>query len=153
TYVSTQLRTGDVLDVSEPRGAFTLRGGDSPVVLLSAGVGVTPVMAMLHALAAQASVRQTWWIFSARNSANHPFAGEVRDLLSNLPNARRHVQYSQPDSSDRLGFDFDAAGRLTVTVLEKLGVPLKSDFYLCGPTSFLADFTAGLADRGVPHDH
>ena len=54
TYVSTQLRTGDVLDVSEPRGAFTLRRGDLPVVLLSAGVGVTPVMAMLHALAAQA---------------------------------------------------------------------------------------------------
>jgi ferredoxin-NADP reductase len=94
TYVSTQLRTGDVLDVSEPRGAFTLRRGGLPVVLLSAGVGVTPVMAMLHALAAQASVRPVWWIFGARNRGDHPFAREARDLLAKLPNARGHVQYS-----------------------------------------------------------
>src|SRR5271166_6174547 len=82
TYLSTQLRTGDVLDVSEPRGAFTLRRGDLPVVLLSAGVGVTPVMAMLHALAAQASVRPVWWIYGARNRLDHIFARETRDLLA-----------------------------------------------------------------------
>jgi ferredoxin-NADP reductase/MOSC domain-containing protein YiiM len=152
TYVSTQLRTGDVLDVSEPRGAFTLRSGDRPVVLLSVGVGVTPVLAMLHALAAQASARPVWWIFGARNSEEHPFAQEARDLLAKLPNARSHVQYSQPDPTDRLGFDFDATGRLTVTILEALGVPLESDFYLCGPSPFLADFTTGLADRGVASD-
>jgi ferredoxin-NADP reductase len=151
TYVSTQLRNGDVLDVSEPRGAFTLRQGDLPAVLLSTGVGVTPVMAMLHALAAQASVRPVWWIFGARNRVDHPFAGEARDLLAKLPNARSHVQYSRPDPTDRLGFDFDAAGRLTVTVLEELGVPLESDFYLCGPPAFLADFTAGLGRVGVWH--
>lgn len=74
TFVSTQLRTGDVLEVSAPRGAFTLGCGDLPVVLLSAGVGVTPVMAMLHALAAEASVRPVWWIYGARNRLDHPFA-------------------------------------------------------------------------------
>ena len=82
TYVNSQLRTGDVLEVSEPRGAFTLQPGDLPVVLLSAGVGVTPVMAMLHALAAQESVRPIWWIFGARNRVDHPFALEVGDLLA-----------------------------------------------------------------------
>jgi ferredoxin len=66
--------------------------------------------------------------------------------------APAYVQYSQPDPTDRLGFDFDAVGRLNVTVLEELGVPVESDFYLCGPPSFLADFTAGLADRCVGHD-
>jgi ferredoxin-NADP reductase/MOSC domain-containing protein YiiM len=152
TYVSTQLRTGDALDVSEPRGAFTLRPGDLPVVLLSAGVGVTPVMAMLHALAAQASPRQVWWIFGARNRGDHPFAQEARDLLAKLANARSHVQYSRPDATDRLGLDFDAAGRLTVTVLEQLGVPRESDFYLCGPPAFLEDFTAGLGGWGVGRD-
>jgi ferredoxin-NADP reductase len=152
TYVSTQLRTGDVLDVSEPRGAFILHQGDLPVVLLSAGVGVTPVMAMLNALAAQASLRPVWWIYGARNRRDHPFAQEARELLAKLPYARSYVQYSQPDPTDRLGFDFDVARRLTVSVLEELGVPLDSDFYLCGPPSFLADFTAGLADRGVADD-
>ncbi len=152
TYVSTQLRTGDLLDISEPRGTFTLRSGDHPVVLLSVGVGVTPVLAMLHALAAQTSVRPVWWIFGARNRGEHPFAQEAHELLAKLPNARSHVQYSQPDPTDRLGFDFNADGRLTVTILEALSVPLESDFYLCGPPAFLADFTAGLVDRGVALD-
>jgi ferredoxin-NADP reductase/MOSC domain-containing protein YiiM len=152
TYLSTQLRVGDVLDVSAPRGAFILRRGNLPVVLLSAGVGVTPVMAMLHALAAHASPRQVWWIYGARNRPDHPFAREARDLLAKLPHARSYVQYSRPDSTDRLGVDFDAASRLTVTVLEKLGVPRESDFYLCGPPAFLEDFTAGLGGWGVARD-
>jgi len=152
TYVSTQLRTGDVLAVSEPRGAFILQHGDLPVVLLSAGVGVTPVMTMLHALAAQASPRPVWWIYGARNGGDHPFAREARDLLAKLPHARSHVQYSRPNVSDRLGVDFDVAGRLTVTVLETLGVPREADFYLCGPPAFLEDFTAGLGGWGVARD-
>jgi ferredoxin-NADP reductase/MOSC domain-containing protein YiiM len=152
TYLSAQRRVGDVLDVSEPRGAFILRRGNLPVVLLSAGVGVTPVMAMLHALAAHASPRPVWWIYGVRNRLDHPFAREARDLLAKLPHARSYVQYSRPDSTDRLGVDFDAAGRLTVTVLEKLGVPRESDFYLCGPPAFLEDFTAGLGGWGVARD-
>jgi ferredoxin-NADP reductase len=152
TYLNTQLRAGDALDVSEPRGAFILRPGDLPVVLLSAGVGVTPVMAMLHALAAHTSPRPVWWIYGARNRSDHPFARETRDLLARLPQARSHVQYSRPDATDRMGVEYDAAGRLTVTVLQKLGVPRECDFYLCGPAAFLEDFTAGLAGWGVARD-
>jgi ferredoxin-NADP reductase/MOSC domain-containing protein YiiM len=152
SYLNTQLHAGDVLDVSAPRGAFVLRDGDLPVVLLSAGVGVTPVMAMLHALAAQASPRPVWWIHAARNRMEHPFAREAHDLLARLPYARSHVQYSQPDATDRMGVDYDAAGRLSVSVLKKLGVPRDSDFYLCGPSAFLEDFTAGLGDWGVAVD-
>ena len=152
TYVSTQLRTGDMLDVSEPRGAFTLGPGELPVILLSAGVGATPAMAMLHALAAQTSPRQVWWIHGARNRGDHPFAQEARDLLAKLPRARSHIQYSRPDPTDRLGFDFDAAGRLSAAVLEKLGVPRNADFYLCGPPAFLEDLTAGLGRWGVAHE-
>ena len=152
TYVSAQLRTGDVLDVSEPRGAFTLRHGALPVVLLSAGVGVTPVMAMLHALTAQASAHPVWWIYGARNRLEHPFAREARDLLAKLTHARSYVLYSRPDATDKMGVDYDAAGRLTVTVLQKLGVPRECDFYLCGPSAFLEDFTAGLSGWGVARD-
>jgi ferredoxin-NADP reductase/MOSC domain-containing protein YiiM len=151
-YLTTQLRTGDVLDVSAPRGAFTLQGGDRPVALLSAGVGVTPVLAMLHALAAHASSRLVWWVYGARNRLDHPFAREVRDLLVKLPQARSHVRYSRPEATDRLGVDFDAAGRLTVTALENLGVPREADFYLCGPASFLEELTAGLGGWGVARD-
>ncbi len=153
TYLCTQIRAGDVLDVSTPRGAFILQPGELPVVLLSAGVGVTPVMAMLHALATEASARPIWWIYGARNRSDHPFAREVRELLAKLPQARSYVQYSRPNATDQLGVDFDANGRLTAAVLEKLGVSRESDFYLCGPTAFLEDFKAGLAAWGVAGDH
>jgi ferredoxin-NADP reductase/MOSC domain-containing protein YiiM/ferredoxin len=151
-YVNTRLHVGDVLDVSAPRGAFVLRDADTPVVLLSAGVGVTPVMAMLYALADRASPRPVWWIQGARSGTDHPFAREARELLAKLPHGHRHFQYSRPDATDRAGTDFDAAGRLTVAVLEKLGAPRDADFYLCGPSAFLADFTDGLGAWGVAPD-
>jgi len=113
---------------------------------------VTPVLAMLHALAAQESPSPIWWIYGARNGRDHPFAREVRELLARLPAARSHVRYSRPEATDRSGVDFDAAGRLTASVLETLGVSLEADFYLCGPTAFLADLTAGLGGWGVAGD-
>jgi ferredoxin-NADP reductase/MOSC domain-containing protein YiiM len=152
TYVHHQVQVGDVLDVSAPRGNFTFRPGNSPVVLLSAGVGATPVLAMLHALAAEASQREVWWLFGARNSDEHPFAQESRRLLQRLPNSRSHILYSRPGPQDRPGLDFDAPGHLSVAVLEELGVPREADFYLCGPSAFLQDLTTGLADWGVTTD-
>src|SRR5262249_36048279 len=110
------------------------------------------VMAMLHALAAQASPRPVWWIHGARNRLDHIFAREARELLATLPHGPSHVQFSRPDATDRLGIDFDAAGRLSVAVLDELGVPRDSDFYLCGPSAFLDDLIAGLAGWGVAHD-
>jgi ferredoxin-NADP reductase/MOSC domain-containing protein YiiM len=152
TYLNRHIRAGDVLDVSDPRGAFILQPGERPVVLLSAGVGITPVIAMLHALAAQMSPRLVWWIYGAHNGLDHPFAREARYLLAQLPHARSYVQYSRPDAADRLDVDFDAAGRLTTAVLKMLGVPRESDFYLCGPPAFLEDFKAGLDGWGVAPD-
>src|SRR5215510_2977201 len=73
-FLCNRTREGDVLDVSAPRGSFTLSPGENPLVLLSAGVGATPVMSMLHALAAERSQRQVWWIYGARNRSEHPFA-------------------------------------------------------------------------------
>jgi ferredoxin-NADP reductase len=93
TYVHNQIRSGDVLDVSAPRGGFTLLSGDGPVVLLSAGVGVTPVLAMLHTLAAESSQREVWWLYGARNSEDHPFCRESRALLQRL---QRGLSYIQP---------------------------------------------------------
>jgi ferredoxin-NADP reductase/MOSC domain-containing protein YiiM len=149
TYVHKYVKVGDILDVSAPRGSFTLQAGDRPVVLLSAGVGSTPVLSMLHALAAEKSTRQIWWLFGARNRSDHPFAQESRDLVQLLPHCRSRILYSRPGSADRLGFDFDASGRLGVSVLDELGVSRDADFYLCGPTAFLDDLSAGLAAWGV----
>jgi ferredoxin-NADP reductase/MOSC domain-containing protein YiiM len=149
TFVNTQLREGDVLEVSAPRGAFILQNNDRPVVLLGAGVGVTPLMAMLHSLALRGSALPIWWIYGARNSLDHIFSKETRELLTSLPTANSYVAYSRPSATDRLGIDFDVVGRLTITALKTLGVPRDADFYLCGPPAFLEHFLAGLDDCGV----
>ncbi len=148
-YLHGQVKVGDLLEVSAPRGSFTLRPSEGPVVLLSAGVGATPVLAMLHALAAEASPREVWWLYGARDRADHPFAQEARNLLQALPRCRSHVRYSKPGPQDRLGQDFDAPGRLSMPVLNELGVPRDADFYLCGPAPFMSDLTAGLRALGV----
>ncbi len=150
--MASRLKVGDILEVSAPRGSFVLRADDRPVVLLSAGIGITPVLAMLHALAAESSKRLVWWLHGARNGKENPFAEEARMLIKSLPNGRSHVQYSKPSLADREGAQFDALGHLETAVLEQLGVSKEADFYLCGPTAFLRDFTSGLAAWGVAHE-
>ena len=120
SYVDDKLQVGDFVDASAARGGFTLRPGDAPVVLLSAGIGVTPVLAMLHALAAEASTREIWWLYGARNGREHPFAEETRGLLKALAHSRSHIRYSSPDPEDRPNVDFDAPGRLNMQVLQAL---------------------------------
>lgn len=150
TYLHEHARAGDVLEVSAPRGSFTLRPGDRPVVLLSAGVGATPVLAMLHALAAEQSPREVWWLCGARNRDEHPFARESRSLVESLPHGCIHVRYSRPGPGDRLGLDFDTAGHLDDLLLDKLGITQDAVFYLCGPPAFLQELSSGLKTRGVP---
>ena len=94
---------GDLLQVSAPRGSFTLDTGAKPLVLLSAGIGATPVLAMLHWLAANSpdSTREVWWCYGARNGREHPFAAEVRALLNSLLHSHAFVVYSNPEDADR----------------------------------------------------
>jgi ferredoxin-NADP reductase/MOSC domain-containing protein YiiM len=144
SFLCNRAREGDVLDVSAPRGSFTLRSGQSPAVLLSAGVGATPMMSMLHTLAAERSQREIWWIYGARNSVEHPFAEESRSLLKQLSRGREYIVYSRPAASDQVGTDFDAPGHIDTALLERIGVSQGSDFYLCGPSSFLQNMRDGL---------
>jgi ferredoxin-NADP reductase/MOSC domain-containing protein YiiM len=149
SFLDDRTQQGDILDISAPRGSFILRPGDNPVVLLSAGVGATPVMSILHALAAEKSQREIWWIYGARNSMEHPFAQESRSLLRQLARGTGFVVYSRPSTTDKLGLDFDASGHVDVALLERIGVSLNSDFYLCGPTSFLEGMQDGLKNWGA----
>ena len=150
-YLHDRVRAGEVIEVGAPRGLFTLDPGadGKPVVLLSAGVGATPVLSMLDSLSATHSRREVWWIHGARNSADHAFGGEVNRHLAALPNARSHVRYSRPAPSDSPGRDYDAEGRVTLEVLQALAVPLAAAYYLCGPTAWMRELSAGLMTWGV----
>lgn len=148
-YLHDHVKVGDIVQVSAPRGAFTLISGDKPIVLLSGGIGATPVLAMLHSLAQNdaGTSREIWWCQGARNGREHPFAAEVQSLLTRLPNGRRFIVYSKPDDDDH---DYAAVGHLDLCYLHQQHVAKEADFYLCGPGSFVSDLTAGLKSWGVP---
>src|SRR5271170_3225824 len=111
TWLREHIRVGDTLEVSSPRGSFTLESGERPVVLLSAGIGATPVLAMLHALAAVRSARQVLWLHAARDREHHPFAAEVRRLMLAFPHGRSYVCYSKPAPVCCNRHSFGRAGR------------------------------------------
>src|SRR4051794_27533965 len=114
-YLHSKLAVGDQLEVAAPRGTFLLDRTDAPVLLISAGIGATPVLAMLHALAHERSEREIWWLHGTRD---HAFAAEARTLLASLPNVRGHV-YSSPE-------------HITPAVLAELEPPRDAQAYLCG---------------------
>ena len=108
------------------------------MLLISAGIGVTPVLAMLHQLAAARSTREVWWIHGARSPQEHPLAAEAHALLASLPHAREHVFYSAT-----------AGPGPRKDKLLALDVPVDASAYICGPTSFMTDMRDALSAAGV----
>ncbi|MGW7578168.1 MOSC domain-containing protein [Streptomyces sp. NPDC054765] len=149
TRIHTGVRSGDTLQAAAPRGTFTLAPGTAPVILASAGVGATPVMAMLRALADSRVTRHVWWLHGTRNGDDHAFAEESRQLLKRLPHSHSRICYSRPRPEDRQGTDYTDAGHLSAALLDRLGLPADADAYLCGPTAFMNDLTDALTGIGL----
>jgi ferredoxin-NADP reductase/MOSC domain-containing protein YiiM len=149
SFLHQSVRAGSHVAVSAPRGSFTLADGATPVVLISAGVGVTPMLAMLHAVAATVAPQPVWWLHSARDRAHHSFAREASGLLVTIPASKRCVVYSRPAPGDMPGDDFDHPGHLSTQLLQEIGVPHDAEFYLCGPPGFLEDFQKSLVAWGI----
>jgi ferredoxin-NADP reductase/ferredoxin len=148
-YLHTRLAVGDELEIAAPRGTFILDWTHAPVLLISAGIGATPVLAMLQALAEDHSHREIWWLHGARNRREQSFAAEAHSLLASLPNVHSHVYYSRPGPNDLEGRDCESAGRLTSSVLAGLEPPRDAQAYLCGPAPFMEEISAGLAAMGI----
>ena len=148
-YLRGHVRIGDSLDVAAPRGTFFLTEGDGPVLLLSAGVGVTPVLSMLHALVQAQSPREVWWLHGARSGSEHSFAEEARTLLQGLAHSHSQIAYSRPAAIDRQGPDYVTQGRLSAELIKDLKLPRDADAYLCGPVSFMAELRTGLGSYGL----
>ena len=108
---------------------------------------------MLHSLAARVanSNREIWWCYGARNGREHPFAEEARRLLAGLPNSHSFIAYSNPETEDQPGKDYDASGQLNLSSLQQVHVPQTANFYLCGPPALLTGLTAALRSWGVPY--
>jgi ferredoxin-NADP reductase len=148
SHLHAHLQRGDPIEVAAPRGDFVLDEGTDPVLLISAGIGLTPVLAMLHRLASERNTREVAWIHTTHDADSHAFSAEVADLLSRLPSAHSLVYYTTP--AQPLASDSGVrAGRLTAEVIAGLGLPADANAYVCGPESFMDDVAAALAGVGI----
>jgi ferredoxin-NADP reductase len=148
-YLHDAVKENDLVKALAPRGHFVVEPGSRPVVLVSAGIGATPMLAMLRHLATCPLGRQVWYVHVARDGRHHAFDMQVRALTDNSRLLHRYVKYSQPSPADRLGSQYNATGRLKISELEELVPGLNADFYICGPTPFMQDIIRGLVARGV----
>jgi ferredoxin-NADP reductase/predicted pyridoxine 5'-phosphate oxidase superfamily flavin-nucleotide-binding protein len=151
-YLHDHLEVGAIVSASAPQGTFTLESSDRPVVLVSAGVGLTPLVSMLHATVAAGGDRPVHFVHGARDGEHHALRAEVARLVESAANAQQHVAYSRPAPIDVAGSDFHSEGRIDAALLETLLPGLVADFYLCGPLVFMAALQAQLEARGVPEE-
>jgi ferredoxin-NADP reductase len=152
--VHDTLKVGNEVEIGAPRGSFVLEpDDDDPVVLISAGIGVTPVLAMLGGLAEQRTPRPVTWVHVARSGAEHAFADEARQMLSRLRQSTSLVLYTQPRPEDPSGERFDVAGRLTSEHLAALQLPPQAQAFVCGPPGFMTDVTDMLRSLGIDAEH
>ena len=141
----------DTIEAMAPRGNFTLdAAGTRPVVLLSAGVGITPMIAMAEA--AVSAGRPVHFIHGARNGRDHAFADWVRDFATRHDRFTAHIAYSRPNPADRLGVTHHSSGRIDRGLLQRL-LPVRDvDVYLCGPAEFMQAVHRDLSALGIPGD-
>lgn len=145
------VKEGDILDVKAPNGHFFLDlEKERPVVLISGGIGVTPMVSMANALVEAGSTREIWFFFGARSGEDHMFKEYMAALAAKHPNVRMQVCYSKPHPADVKGRDFQHESRVSVELFKQLLPSNNYDYFLCGPGPFMQTITDDLRTWGVP---
>jgi len=152
-YLHDKVEPGTIIESRRPAGEFMMTCNICPLVLVSAGVGITPMMSILHSVAEESGGRPVWFVHGARNGRHHPLAVEVRNLVALHPNIYMHIAYSRPRPEDEIGKDYDSTGHVDGMLLQSLTLNADAHYFLCGPTPFMADVQADLERQNVPIDH
>jgi ferredoxin-NADP reductase len=151
SYFYDAVREGDILDVKAPGGHFFLDLAEPrPVVLISGGVGITPMIAMLNAIIDSGARTEAWFFFGARSSEDHLFKDHLQQAAAGNDNLHLHVCYSRPRETDVLGRDYHHSGRVTADLFKQLLPSSNYDYFLCGPGPFMNSISEGLTAWGVP---
>ena len=154
-FLHDHTKTGFRLEAMMPRGKFILdRSRSCPIVLVSGGVGITPMVAFAEQIVEEGRATGTYrpihFIHGTQNSRVHAFRKHIRQLAEEHPDMKLHFCYSKPVSTDHLGIDYDTNGHVTIDLLRQFGSPGDFDFYLCGPSLFMNSLYSGLTGMGVP---
>jgi len=152
-YFHDHVGIGTKIRVGAPRGKFHLDpDSERPIVLLSGGVGLTPMIAMMNAIVQSDARRPVWFIHGTRNGREHAMGAHVRGMVEANDNVHAHIRYSQPEADDIEGRDYDGLGRVDIALL-KQQLPFDDyEFYLCGPTPFMRSLYCGLLSLDVSEE-
>ena len=145
-YLHDKINEGGILELGMPSGEFTLKKTEKPIVLISGGIGATPLISMFKKASKNKSQKITF-IQCVLNSDTHAFSEEIHKLLNE--NITTKTVYSLPLIEDILGKDYDYKGYLTSEIFEDVNISPDSDFYFCGPTPFMANTLSILENLGV----
>ncbi|SDX24433.1 nitric oxide dioxygenase [Marininema mesophilum] len=152
-YLHIQIQNGDTLPFSAPAGDFVLDNNSTPVILISGGIGITPVISMLNAVVSEQPNRQVTFIHAARNSQYHPFKDDVKKLENNHKNLKSFVCYDSPTTEDKQEGNFDKEGYIDLDFLKSSVSTRDADFYLCGSVPFMEAIIKSLKEWGIPTEH
>lgn len=149
-YLHQQAQEGDVIYIAPPHGDFFLEAeAETPIALISAGVGQTPMLSMLHALHDSQHQAEIHWLHAAENGAVHAFAGEVADIAGRMPHLNRHIWYRQPGADDVEGRDYHRQGLMDLNALSDALSNPQMHYYFCGPVPFMQHVAKQLLAMGV----
>ncbi|MHC1998894.1 NO-inducible flavohemoprotein [Methylobacterium sp. CM6241] len=150
-WLHAEAKPGTALRLAPPAGDFFLdRSTTAPVVLVSGGVGLTPMLSMLETLVETGADRPVWYVHGSISGRFHAMREHVRGLAARAPNIGVRTFYAVPEDGDRQGIDYDADGLITADWLARETPLTEATYYLCGPKPFLASLVHGLARNGVP---
>lgn len=145
------LHVGEIVDVTQPCGEFVLNTKvATPVVMISGGVGQTPMQAMLSWILANQPNRQVIYLHSARHQRVHAFKQHMRDIVAKNKNVSFYVWYSQPQLNDVQGRDYHHAGHIDISYVRNEVILSGAEYYLCGPLPFMSNVQEQLKSHGVP---
>lgn len=154
SYFVDKVREGDIVDVKAPSGHFFLDlNQPKPVVLISGGVGITPMLSMMNAIIESGSKREVYFFHGARNRAEHIQRPYLTEIVGQYENIHIHVAYSKPSKDDFAGRDFQHEGRVSIELLKEVLPSNNFEYFLCGNGSFMKSLTDGLEAWGVPESN
>ncbi len=154
SYFHDRVRVGDVLEVRAPAGTFLIDPlAAEPLVLVGAGIGITPLVSMLNTVVHAGRRRHIYAVFGFRNGGEYPFKDHLKQLAATNPQLHLHVSYSTPQPDDVLYKDYNHRGRVTIERVRAVLPSNNFQFYVCSPAPLMESLVPALWQWGVPETH
>ncbi|WP_369900423.1 NO-inducible flavohemoprotein [Bacillus manliponensis] len=153
-YLHEHVKEGDIIPLSAPAGDFVLNmESKTPIVLISGGVGITPMMSMLHTAVQEMPNHPIYFIHGSLNSDVHAMKEEVKQLTEKHEEVKMYTCYSKPTERDRKIQNYNKEGFIDLSWLQSIVPSKEAEFYFCGPVPFMRHINETLTEWAVSEEH